>query len=454
MNNLLLLILDNWKAKKLGKPAIVKRQQLRLAEMVKFARQNSPYYKKLYEGLPENIEDVSLLPATNKKKLMEFFDDWCTDRTVTLSKVRDLVSNPELIGEKFLGKYTVATTSGTTGSPGIFLLDDRSMSITSALAFRMLSSWLGFTDVLKIIAGRGKMAMVMATGGHFASSIAAARMSKSRGKSFLALSAHKPMPELVTALNKFRPVLLAPYASMGALLASEQEAGRLNIKPVLLALSAEGLAESEYIRIAKAFDSKIGNSYAATECPFFSYSCREGWLHTNSDWVIAEPVDANYKAIPAGVQSHTVLISNLANRIQPILRYDLGDSIILRPDPCPCGNKLPAIKVTGRSSDVVNFLNEQGEQVSVPPLAFGILVDHIQGIERTQIVQTAPTNLKVRLRYSDATNQDAIWEKVHNAITNLLNERGLNNITVERASEPPEQSSGGKFREVIPFKKQ
>jgi phenylacetate-coenzyme A ligase PaaK-like adenylate-forming protein len=226
----------------------------------------------------------------------------------------------------------------------------------------------------------------------------------------------------------------------------------LSIKPVLIALSAEGLAESEYKRIAKVFNSKVGNSYAATECPFFSYSCKEGWLHVNSDWVIAEPVDVNYEPVPAGVQSHTVLITNLANRIQPILRYDLGDSIILRPEPCPCGNKLPAIKVTGRSSDVVNFLNEKGESVAVPPLAFSILVDHIQGIERIQIVQTTPTVLRVRARYSNTQNQDIIWKQVNTAIEDLLKERKLNNITIERASELPEQSPAGKFREVIPLK--
>lgn len=452
MSNRLTLLLDAWKAKRLGKPAIEERQQSRLADIVNFARQNSPYYKELYSGLPDNIKDVSVLPITSKKKLMERFDDWCTDRAVGLAKVQELVKNPNLIGQKFLGKYTVATTSGTTGTPGIFLLDDYSMTVTSVLAFRMLSSWLKLGDVLKIVVGRGRMAMVMATGGHFASSIAAARIEKSRGKSFLALSAHKPMPELVSALNKFKPALLAPYASMGALLATEQKAGRLNIKPVLIALSAEGLAESEYERIAKVFHSKVGNSYAATECPFFSYSCKEGWLHVNSDWVIAEPVDVNYKSMPAGIQSHTVLITNLANRIQPILRYDLGDSIILRPEPCPCGNKLPAIKVTGRSSDVVNFFNEKGESVAVPPLAFSILVDHIQGIERIQIVQTTPTILRVRVRYNDIENQDIIWNEVNDAIEDLLGERGLNNITIERASEQPEQSSAGKFREVIPLK--
>jgi len=81
------------------------------------------------------------------------------------------------------------------------------------------------------------------------------------------------------------------------------------------------------------------------------------------------------------------------------------------------------------------------------------LVDHIQGIERIQIVQTSPTILKVRLRYDNTSNQDIIWKEVKSSIEHLLRERGLNNITIERANEPPEQSPAGKFREVIPLMK-
>jgi hypothetical protein len=33
----------------------------------------------------------------------------------------------------------------------------------------------------------------------------------------------------------------------------------------------------------------------------------------------------------------------------------------------------------------------------------------------------------------------------------MLAEHDLSHVTIERASEPPEQSSGGKFRQVIPL---
>ena len=101
--------------------------------------------------------------------------------------------------------------------------------ITQAIAMRMLSSWLNVHDVLRIILGRARMAMVMAKGGHFASAVAAAGLIRRRRSSVLQLSVHQPVPELVKALNAFHPVLVAPYASIAALLATEQEQGRLRI---------------------------------------------------------------------------------------------------------------------------------------------------------------------------------------------------------------------------------
>lgn len=101
MSNRLKLLLDVWQAKRLGKPAIKERQQARIADIVTFARQNSPYYKELYNGLPDTIKDVSVLPITSKKKLMERFDDWCTDRDIELSEVQELVKDPNLIGKSF-----------------------------------------------------------------------------------------------------------------------------------------------------------------------------------------------------------------------------------------------------------------------------------------------------------------------------------------------------------------
>lgn len=450
---LLRLLLDARRAKREGLAAIQHRQRTRLADLVAFARAHSPYFGHLYQDLPQRVEDPSVLPVTDKKTLMARFDDWVTDRDITLEKTRGFVDNLDLIGEPFLGRYTVATTSGTTGTRGIFLLDESNMAVTAVLYARMIGSWLDASDVFRIVASGGRVAMVMATGGHFASTVAAAclRRSPLGRRAVEVLSVQTPLPRLVESLNRFRPIIVASYASLGAMLASEQEAGQLHIDPVLVIVTAEGLPAGEYDRIARAFHAKVGNTYAATECLFISSSCNRGWLHVNSDWLILEPVDADYRPVPPGEPSHTVLLSNLANRVQPILRYDLGDSILVRPDPCPCGNPLPAIRVQGRAAEVLTFPTEAGRRVAIAPLAFGVIADRTPGVEQLQIVQVAPTRLRVRLRHTVGADPARVWEAVYREVERLVAEHGLDHVTIERAAEPPEQSPGGKYREVIPM---
>lgn len=214
-------------------------------------------------------------------------------------------------------------------------------------------------------------------------------------------------------------------------------------------LAAEGLPIGEYDRIARVFGAKVGNSYAATECPFLSFDCEHRWLHVNSDWVLLEPVDADYRPVLPGQQSHMVLISNLANLVQPILRYDLGDQILQRSDPCPCGNPQPAVRVQGRAADVLTFPTERGERVSIPPLAFEL--DHIPGVELFQIAAHTPTSLRLHFQPSAGVDQDRVWQAAHTEIARLLAAHKLNWVTIERAHEPLEQSRGGKYRTAIPL---
>lgn len=448
-DRLLPLMVDVRRASQ-SRDAIATRQANRLREVVRHARSHSPFYRELYANAPVDIERLSQVPTTDKRTLMARFDDWVTDKDITLARAREFSTNPDVIGDKFLGKYTIVTTSGTTGTPGIFIIDDGAMRVTSALMLRMLRTWLGVGDLAKIVAKGGRLAMVADIGHHSATSVAAARILKShaRRKRVQLLSVKTPVPELVAQLNAFQPALLAPYASMARLLASEQESGRLSIDPVLTVLAAEGLPLPEYARIASAFGTKVGNSYAATECPFLSYSCEYQWLHVNADWVLIEPVDAEYKPVPAGSPSHTVLLTNLANRVQPIVRYDLGDSVIERPDTCPCGSPLLAIRVQGRSADVLRFESTAGRTVTIAPLAFEL--DHIAGVTLSQIVQTSRAGLAVRLQADEAHHESA-WLAARQELRQMLDEHGLPDVHIERDQQGPLQTARGKYRSVIPL---
>ncbi|MGW5051431.1 phenylacetate--CoA ligase family protein [Actinokineospora sp. NPDC004072] len=447
------LLWDARQARRGGPDAIAGRQRDRLAAIIEHARTSSPFYRRLYRELPERVTDPAALPVVNKQALMAHFDDWVTDPELTEKKARGFVNDPRLLGQRLLGQYTVTTTSGTTGTHGIFVQDSHALAVAGAMMARMLGSLLTARDAAKILTAGRRIALVVPTGGHFATTTAAARMTADpkRAKSVGVFSVHDPLPQLVDALNQFRPAILAPYATVGAMLASEAEAGRLHIDPTLIVLAAEGLPPAEYDRIAATFGATVGTSYAANEVPFLSYSCDQHWLHVNADWVILEPVDANHHPVPAGQPSHTVLVSNLANRVQPILRYDLGDSVLARPDPCECGNPLPAIRVQGRASDLLTFTTPTKREVTLSPLALATLVERIPGIDLFQIVQTTPTTLQIRLQPRSGAEPEQMWATVHGDITRLLVQHDLSHITVERAEEPPQQTAGGKYRAVIPL---
>ncbi|CCH87098.1 Putative coenzyme F390 synthetase [Modestobacter italicus] len=446
-------LLDARRTYRAGPAAVAERQRARLADLIAFTRTRSPFYRQLYAGLPERIEDPSLLPVTTKRELMARFDEIVTDHRVTRQAVEAFVADSTLIGQPFLNANTVATTSGTTGIRGMFLIDQQALVVATAMAGRMLASWLRPRDVFRIVAGRGRTAMVSATGGHFASVAAAARLRNTRrgARTVRLFSVQTPLTQLVAELNSFRPALLAPYASTAVLLASEQQAGRLHINPVLVTLSAEGLAPDERRRIADAFGATVGNSYAATECPFLSFSCRQGWLHVNSDWAILEPVDADHRPVPPGRQSHTVLLTNLANRVQPILRYDLGDSVLTRSDPCACGNPLPAIQVQGRAADVLTLPDAHGSPVTITPLTLSALLDRIPGVELAQIAQTAPTALSVRLRPAAGADREQVWRSLATEIDRLLRAHGLD-VALHLDGAPPQPTGGGKYRLVQPLR--
>ncbi|MFI5896972.1 hypothetical protein ACIA5D_43420 [Actinoplanes sp. NPDC051513] len=83
--------------------------------------------------------------------------------------------------------------------------------------------------------------------------------------------------------------------------------------------------------------------------------------------------------------SHTVLLSTLYKREQPVLRYDLGDSILRRPDPCPCGSPFMAIRLQGRSASVLTFTTENAERVTIVPLALATAVERTSGVELFQL---------------------------------------------------------------------
>jgi len=429
-------------------------QQQRLLKLVTYARDHSPFYRKLYQNLPEdgfNLGD--LLPVT-KPQLMANFNDWVTDRAVTRAGVDDFIKDKSRVGQQYFGKYYVWTTSGTTGEPGIFLVDSRAQRVYNTLMIqRGYRSWLTWGGLGTMIRRGFHFAMVVAAGDHYAGAATLARMRRqlrfmaNRLKIFSIL---QPLPALVDQLNRFQPGILVSYPSVYSLLAMEQMGGRLNIHPLVMHSSGEGLDEAVRQKIAAAFpDSHLADSYAASEFLCIAFECPQHWQHVTNEWVLLEPVDEELQPVPAGQPSTDVLLTNLVNRIAPVLRYRLGDSITLKPEPCACGNPRPAIRISGRTDEILSFPAATGGKTGVLPMALASVVEQVPGVFRYQIIQTAPDQIKVRLAEEPGAERAAIWAKIHADLGEYFKAQGAAPVQTILTDERPQASpASGKFRHV------
>lgn len=450
---LLSTVVDLLRARREGGDGINRRQRDRLAAIVAHARANSILYQRLYSGLPDRPELPDLPPVT-KQQLMASFDEWVCDPQVTLAGVRAFVAGSAPAGAPFLGRYFVCSTSGTTGHPGLFVHDRGACRVYEAMSIPMDLAWMSASQWVLMLYRRTRWAVVVGTGGHFAGEgwiDYLARRHWWRRKSWRSFSLQRPLAELVEELNEFKPVILTSYPSALEVLAGEQSAGRLRLRPVIVELGGESIDAAGRARIVAAFGEKVvHDAYAASEFLLIAFDCAHGWLHVNADWAILEPVEADYSPTPPGQPSHTVLLTNLANGVQPIIRYDLGDSVTARPDTCPCGSPLPAIRVAGRCDDVLRLQAAGGETVAVLPLAVGSVIDETPGVQRSQLLQTGPRSLKLRLEISTDAEPEHIWAQACGRLADYLAAQGLSGVAIDRAVEPPQRSpTSAKFRQVI-----
>jgi phenylacetate-CoA ligase len=166
--------------------------------------------------------------------------------------------------------------------------------------------------------------------------------------------------------------------------------------------------------------------------------------------VMIEPVDRDYCAVSPGEISHTVLLTNLANHVQPIIRYDLGDSNMMRTESCACGSPFPALRVEGRSDEVLSLRNACGDRVELPPLALTTVVEEFAGAHQFQIIQTAPDTLSVRVEASNGAAGPVLWGKVARTLRAYLDAQGLPAVAVRHDRAPLEhRARSGKLRRVV-----
>lgn len=415
---------------------IERHQQDQLASLRSFAYANSPFYQEFHQGLFD--APLCELPVLTKRMVMDNFDWLVTDPRINLAEARNYLSRTGQKPPRYLDRYEIAATSGSSGSPGIFLFNEQEW-VTVMASFGRAREWAG--QRLKLTK-RSKMAVVSSTNDKNLS----ARVGKAADTWFLPtlrLDATRPMQELVQELNNWQPEGLVAYASMAYFLALEQLAGNLHIRLARVFTSSEVTTPTMREATERAWGQVIFDQYAATETASIGAECRQHHgLHLFEDLLIIENVDENNRPVPPGAFGDKLLVTVLFNRSQPLIRYEISDRVKLSATPSPsCGLAYHLIEaIEGRREDILVMAGKGQSQVQLYPNVFTDLLDTVPN-QGWQINQQQDGSLRVLMVEGNPAVEE---EAVKTRLIKTLVERGVETprIVVEKVGTIPKAASG------------
>ena len=387
--------------------AIESYQLKQLKYLVSYARNNSTFYRhSLSEHHIETLSDFKKLPLINKSVMMEHFD---LLNTVGLTKdeVMSYALKKEL-EKDYLGyyrdKFVIGLSSGTSGNKGLFITPK---SLTKQLPFVFLArSGLPLRYLpFKILF----MLRVFSQGFNDINSPII---------SLNYLSTMTPIQDVIEHINNLKiNILMAPPSLCRLLLPYSH----LIQKPLKMIVTyAEVLEKEEKQRLRSIFKCNVIEIYQASEGQLAS-ACSHGNLHINEDLVYVELLDDQYNEVTdAHVVANHMVVTNLVNLAQPLIRYEMNDLIVLD-DHCSCGSHFRTIKnIVGRNDDVLTFKKNDGTMQHIfPDLMSRWIMTSSENIREYKVVQHKNHSLSIII---DPLKDEGVDELKHSITQKLRKE--------------------------------
>ncbi len=328
-------------------------QTERMRALLAHATAHSTFHAKRLAGIDTDrfeLTDLAHLPVMEKATMMDHFDEVVTDRRLRRSELEALI---EATGDEpipALGDYLVLTSGGSSGTRGIFVLDAPALAEFVAATMRSAVA----RGAVPGDAGAGNVTMAMIAAG---SPIHATGFTPHLGRggpvAIVPVPATLPFDDIVARIRRLEPDLLYGYPSVIARLAREQLDGRLELHPVGVTTTSENLRPETRAQIEAAFGVPVVDTFGSSEGLIGVSAPGEEALTFASDGCIIELVDDHDQPVEARRLSSSVLVTNLYNLIQPLIRYRIEDQFLQQPAAEEHGH-LRAF-VEGRASDTLRW---------------------------------------------------------------------------------------------------
>jgi phenylacetate-CoA ligase len=307
---------------------------LKIKDLIEFAYDNSTFYRRSFDDagvMPGDIkdpEDFSKIPILTRETIRENFNS---------IKVKNVESK----------WFFVQSTGGSTGVPVKVLIDNRVP--IKAVAWRM-RRWWGCQpwDNGAFVSRKTHRALILYSYELWP-----------RRRIFLnaSMMTETDMSRFARCFNLFGPSFLRGY--VGALFEFAEFLLRKGISiksPKAVYAAAAPLSQGQRRVIESAFCSPVYSQYGTNEVPLLASECKEqDGLHIFSDIRYMEFLKDNETQARPG-ETGDIVITDLENRVFPIIRYKIGDKGSCRSTCCSCGVRLPLMEnVIGRINDTVRL---------------------------------------------------------------------------------------------------
>jgi len=355
--------------------SIAKLQEKAVKNHIKFVRQNSPFYRKLWDGYDDS--QWREFPIIEKSAMMENLQELITvDLDVAQAKKLAEKAEKSRDFSSKIGPYSIGFSSGTSGFRGMHIVSEAEQATWAGF---MLARGLG-SSIFK----KHRIGLVLRANSNTYESIGSNRIK------FMFYDLMKPIDELHEAiLNDNLDMLICPpsvlsyFVDMGSKIAVKR-----------LVSAAEVLEETDRQKIESHFGLTLHQFYSSTEGEIGA-TCELGKLHLNEDIMVVQK-----EWIDEEKGWYHPIITDFRRKTQPIIRYRMNDILVSSKTTCSCGDAREVIdSVMGRSDDVFHLEKLDGSiEMIVPDLIRRAVMQMSHEITDYIAIQKSPELIQVQLK--------------------------------------------------------
>jgi phenylacetate-coenzyme A ligase PaaK-like adenylate-forming protein len=404
--------------------ALREQQTKRLRDFLTTVALTVPYYQKLFASIgfvPEKVASLNDLEA------IPF---------LTKAAIRANLEELKSVAAAGLVRYS---TGGSSGEPLVFYMGMDRVSHDVAAKWRA-TRWWG-VDI-------GDPEVVL-----WGSPIELGRQDWFKGLRDRLLRTHllpafnmseQRMTEFLQTLRKLRPRMMFGYASALALLAGHAVTTNASLDALgvrVVFVTGETLYPQQRELIERVFKAPVANGYGSRDAGFIAHECPSGSLHLSAEHILVELVGETGERVASG-ETGEIVVTHLATREFPFIRYRTGDLAVQSVSSCPCGRGLPVLEtVHGRTTDFIR--TRSGNAMHALALIYEVRDE--QAIQAFKFVQAQDLSIELQL----VAGPELTAHREQQILVKLARRLGPDTpITIARVARiQPEKS--GKYRYVV-----